>query len=170
MLSVPAAVAPPCDEDSLGASLTSRPAVIVDPGTRWLWRRRPGPRPRLVADRLVEFIRRYEGGERVAALAKAYNVSSSTAYTALAAAGVRVRTVCERGSHTAETITKAARALELAKTGKLHREIAAVLGVTRARCSQLIALGKETPAFLPARAESLERLAGRGTSAEHAHE
>ncbi len=108
-----------------------------------------GPAPKLSGERLAEVVRRYESGQPVTALAKEYNVSASTVYAAFGAAGVHVKDSCKRGSHTAETLSRAAQAVALAKAGKLHREIASALGLTRARCSQLISIGKTLTEMLP---------------------
>lgn len=124
---------------------------------------RRGPEPKFSGERLTLLARRYMNGESVAVLAKEYNVSPSTVYAAFGAAGVRVKDSCERGSHTAETFSRAAQAVALAKAGKLHREIASALGLTRARCSQLISIGKPLTELLPERAETPEQLSARET-------
>jgi len=80
-----------------------------------------GPALKLSGERLAELVCRYESGQLLTALAKEYNVSASTVYAAFGAAGIHVKDSCERGSHTSETLSRAAQAVALAKAGKLHR-------------------------------------------------
>jgi transposase-like protein len=170
---VPAAPAPPCADPApfpgqpptlppsplLGPLRPSEPldTSARPPETKWRWRSRPGPRPKIDQETLATVVTRWRQGASVADLAAELGVGRSTLYARLARAGGH--SVSRRaGQPRPATLAAAAQARALVEAGHLHREVAAILGCTRARVGQLLAMGKRIPEILPARAETPDDL------------
>ena len=137
--------------------------LLAAPGG--VWRLRPGPRPRLSGDRLAASIRRYLAWQPMEQIARAAEVSVRTLRTALRNAGVGRRAPRRAQSrpaapsrrqagHSSAVLEMAQRAMVMRvepgrSRKRLHREIAAALGVTRARVGQLLEIAAKVPGTQP---------------------